>query len=57
MGYAGRRLRGGGPAATGDRPADRGHSQPINELVLVTRNAKDLEGLGVDVLNPWSSRG
>ena len=28
-----------------------------NELVLVTRNAKDLEGLGVDLLNPWSSRG
>jgi predicted nucleic acid-binding protein len=28
-----------------------------HDLVLVTRNAKDFEGLGVDVLNPWSSRG
>ena len=28
-----------------------------HDLVLVTRNATDFEGLGVDVLNPWSGRG
>jgi hypothetical protein len=27
------------------------------ELVLVTRNAADFVGLGLEVVNPWSTRG
>ena len=26
----------------------------VHQLTLVTRNAPDFEGIGMDVLNPWS---
>ena len=27
-----------------------------NEMAIVTRNARDFEGLGIEVINPWKAR-